>query len=165
MAFPCVVLLSDFGVDGAAALTGVCKSVNPELSIYELTHDVPRFDIGAAAAILSDQLSGWPEGTVFVCAVDPHFSLDQRVLACRTGDGYIAVGADNGCLAAAMRQHGFSELRALTKLNQRYLSQEPSAVPHGRNLAYCAACIASGTPSFERSGALSDAPVFPQNNG
>ena len=165
MAFPCIVLLSDFGIAGAAALTGVCKSVNPELLVYELTHDVPRFDIGAASAILSDQLSGWPEGTVFVCALDPYFSSDQRVLACRTKDGYIAIGADNGYLADVMRQHGFSELRALTELNQRYLGQEPSAVPHGRNLAYCAACIASGTPSFERSGALCDAPELPQKNG
>lgn len=164
MALPCVVLLSDFGSDGAAALAGVCKSVNPELSVYELTHDVPRFDLNAAAAILSDQLSGWPEGTVFVCAVDPHFSTDQKVLACLTKDGYLAIGADNGCLANVIRQHGVAELRALTELNQRYLRQELGAVPHGRNLVYCAACIASGDPSFEQSGALVDAPGVPSQN-
>lgn len=160
MAFPSVVLLSDFGSDGAATLIGVCKSVNPELSVYELTHDVPRFDIGAAAVILSDQLSGWPAGTVFMCAIDPHFGTGERVLACRTEDGYIAIGADNGCLQGVMRHHIIVELRVLTELNQRYLNQESAAVPHGRNLAYCAACIASGSPSFEESGALCDVPKF-----
>ena len=159
MAFPSVVLLSDFGSDGAASLIGVCKSVNPELSVYELTHDVPRFNISAASEILSDQLSAWPEGTVFMCAIDPHFGAGEKVLACLTADGYIAVGADNGCLAGVIRDHKIAELRALTELNQAYLGQEPSAVPHGRNLAYCAACIASGNPPFEQAGTLCDAPV------
>jgi len=159
MAFPCVVLLSDFGCDGAAALPGVCKSVDPALSVYELTHDVPRFNIAAAAAVLSDQLCAWPEGTVFMCAVDPHFGSGEKVLACLTADGYIVVGPDNGCLTEVFRNHGVAELRALTELNRSYLEKESSAVPHGRNLAYCAACIAAGKPSFEQSGELLDAPA------
>ncbi len=158
MAFPSIVLLSDFGSDGAAALPGVCKSVNPELPVYDLTHDVPRFDIRAAAAILSDQLSAWPEGTVFMCAVDPHSSTGQRVLACLTEDGYIVVGPDNGCLSDVIRDHKTAELRSLNELNQRYLNAKPATVHHGRNLAYCAACIASGNPSFDRAGELCDAP-------
>lgn len=156
MALPCVVLLSDFGSDGAASLVGVCKSVRPELPVYELTHDVPRFDIAAAGAILADQLAAWPEGTIFVCAVDPHFGTGERVLAGRTNSGAIVVGPDNGCLDEIRRTHGFRELRALGELNTSYLKRESSAVPHGRNLAYCAACIAAGIPAFEQSGPIVD---------
>jgi len=159
MALPCVVLLSDFGSDGAAALAGVCKSVNPELPVYELTHDVPRFDIAAASEILSEQLSAWPEGTVFVCAVDPHFGTGEKVLACLTRDGYIVVGAENGCMAGVLRDHKVAQLRTLTELNAAYLKRESSAVPHGRNLVYCAACIASGRPSFAECGELFEPPV------
>jgi hypothetical protein len=158
MAYPSVVLLSDFGNAGAAALAGICKSVNPGLSVYELSHDVPKFDIRAAASILSDQLSAWPRGTVFVCAVDPHFTVDQRVLGCLTSDGYIAVGADNGCLSEVIRRHGVTELRELTTLNQRYLSAKPAAVQHGRNLVFCAASIAAANPPFNQSGELCDVP-------
>jgi len=154
MAFPCVVLLSDFGVSGAATLAGVCKTVNPELSVYDLTHDVPKFDISAAAELLSDQLSAWPKGTVFMCAVDPRSGTGERVLACLTKDGSIVVGPDNGCLNAVIRDHAAAGLRDLAELNAHYLSTEPATVHHGRNLAYCAASIASGKPPFDRAGEL-----------
>ena len=143
MTLPCVVLLSDFGNDGAASLAGVCKSVHPELPVYELTHDVPRFDIGAAATILADQLAAWPGGTVFVCAVDPHFGSGEQVLAYQIENGSVAIGADNGCLDEIARLHSIKAVRSLAELNRSYLNREPSAVPHGRNLVYCAACIAS----------------------
>ena len=161
MALPCVVLLSDFGSDGAASLVGVCKSVHPELPVYELTHDVPRFDIAAAAKILSDQLLSWPDGTVFVCAVDPRFGTGERVLACRLENGTVVVGPDNGCLDATRRMHRVKELRELAQLNQTYLERESSSVPHGRNLAYCAACIAAKSPALEDAGEV----VSPRESG
>lgn len=155
---PSVVLLSDFGIGGSSELTGVCKSVEPDLPVYDLTHEIPKFDIHAAAAVLSDQLSAWPAGTVFVCAVDPQFGTAQRVLACQTQDGYVVVGPDNGCLGDVMRAHRVACLRELSALNQRYLDMEPSAVCHGRNLAYCGASIAAGKPPFDGSGAVCEAP-------
>ncbi|CCX41488.1 putative uncharacterized protein [Clostridium sp. CAG:1024] len=77
-----IVVLSDFGEGGgAAALIGIVKRVEPRLQVYTLTNEAPRFDVAAASELLSDQLSAWPEGTVFVCAVDPGAGSGERVVA------------------------------------------------------------------------------------
>lgn len=159
MALPSVVLLTDFGDgNGAGAMAGVVKRVDARLPVYELTNDIPRFDVRAAARALSDQLCAWPAGTVFVCAVDPAAGAGERVLACRTKDGHILVGPDNGCLADAAREHGAPDVRDLGALNERYARTEPGSVYHGRNLAYCGACIAAGKPPFEEAGERLDNP-------
>lgn len=148
-----IVLLTDFGDgNGSGAMTGVCKRVDINLKVYDLTNDIPRFDVRAASRALSDQLSYWPKGTVFVCAVDPSSGTNERVLGLLTNDGYILIGPDNGCLRDSIAEHGAKELRDVSALNENYLSFEPSSVHHGRNLAYCGACIASGKPAFSEAG-------------
>lgn len=153
MAMPCVVLLTDFGDgNGSGAMLGVCKRVEPSLSVYELTNDVPRFDVAAASRLVAEQIPAWPRGTVFVCAVDPASGAGERVLACRTPEGSIVVGPDNGCFADTAARLGVAGARALASLNARYLLMEPNAPSHGRNLAYCAACLAAGKPGFDDAG-------------
>ncbi|MCK5250828.1 MAG: SAM-dependent chlorinase/fluorinase [Spirochaetaceae bacterium] len=46
-----VVLQSDFGlVDGAVAtMYGVAHAVSPDLKLYDLTHEIPQFDIWEAS--------------------------------------------------------------------------------------------------------------------
>lgn len=153
MALPSVVLLSDFGDgNGSDAMQGICKRVDGALRVYELTNDIPRFDVRTASRVLSDQLSSWPSGTVFVCAVDPASGTDERVLACLTQDGYVLVGPDNGCFADSIAAHGAAQIRDLRALNASYAHTEPTCVNHGRNLAYCGACIAAGKPVFYEAG-------------
>ena len=47
---PAVVMQSDFGIDSGlvACMHGVCKIVDPELEIHDITHTLPAFDIQAA---------------------------------------------------------------------------------------------------------------------
>ena len=47
-----VVFLSDFGTaDGAvSAMHGVANAVSPALGLYDLTHDVPQFNIWEASS-------------------------------------------------------------------------------------------------------------------
>mgnify|MGYP001036714389 CR=1 FL=1 len=153
MALPSIVLLTDFGDgNGSGAMIGVCKRVEPALALYELTNDVPRFDVAGASRLIADQIPAWPPGTVFVCAVDPASGAGGRVLACRTPGGSIVVGPDNGCFADTATQPGIAEARSLAWLNAQYLLMEPSGPSHGRNLAYCAACLAAGKPRFDEAG-------------
>jgi S-adenosylmethionine hydrolase len=153
MSYPTIVLITDFGDgNGSGAMTGVCKRVDANLKVYDLTNDISRFDVRAASRTLSNQLSSWPQGSVFVCAVDPASGTNERVLACLTKDGYLLVGPDNGCLSDSIAEHGAQEVRDLSALNASYLSNEPASVYHGRNLAYCGACIAAEKPAFFGAG-------------
>ena len=153
MVFPALVLLSDFGDGhGSGAMTGVCKRVEPALSIYELTNDVPRFDVAQASRLIAGQLGAWPRGTVFVCAVDPSAGAGQRVLACETADGCIIVGPDNGCFADAAAHPGICAARDVSALSEEYLRMCGGGASHGRNLAWCAAKIAAGRPAFNEAG-------------
>ena len=70
---PALVLQSDFGVkDGAvAAMKGVAVGVDADLKIYDLTHEIPAFNIWEAAYRLWQTAPYWPAGTVFVSVVDP----------------------------------------------------------------------------------------------
>jgi S-adenosylmethionine hydrolase len=68
-----VVFQSDFGVkDGAvSAMKGVALGVSPDLKLYDLTHEIPAYNIWEAAYRLEQTVSYWPAGTVFVSVVDP----------------------------------------------------------------------------------------------
>lgn len=148
-----IVLMSDFGeCNGTVSMVGVVKGVDPTLSVYTLTHEVPRFDVKTASRLLSDQLSSWPKGTVFVCAVDPAVGTRQRVLAVETCDGYGIVAPDNGCITDVERAHGLATVRDLHELHTAYAASEQSGLYHGRNLAYCAAQLASGKTPFLDAG-------------
>lgn len=75
-----VVFLSDFGTsDGAvSAMHGVANAVSADLGLYDLTHDVPQFNIWEASYRLAQSLPYWAAGTVFVCVVDPGVGSDRK---------------------------------------------------------------------------------------
>src|ERR1700722_9476910 len=66
-----VVFQSDFGLkDGAVSeMKGVAMGVSPELKLYDLTHEIPAFNIWEAAYRLQQSVPYWPAGTVFVSVV------------------------------------------------------------------------------------------------
>ncbi len=76
-----LVLQSDFGVsDGAvSAMYGVAHSINPEIRIFDLTHDIPPFHIWEASYRLLQTVPYWTEQTVFVSVVDPVSDRVERV--------------------------------------------------------------------------------------
>lgn len=77
-----LVLQTDFGlVDGAvAAMYGVAYGVDDKLSIHDLTHEIPPYDIFAASYRLYQTTKYWPAGTVFVSVVDPGLAVIDGVL-------------------------------------------------------------------------------------
>ena len=61
-----LILQSDFGTaDGAvSAMYGVAYGVCQDLSISDLTHEIPQYDIWEASYRLIQTVSYWPEGAV-----------------------------------------------------------------------------------------------------
>ena len=152
-----VVFQSDFGLkDGAvSAMKGVAMGVSPDLKLYDLTHDIPAYNIWEAAYRLEQTVPYWPEGTVFVSVVDPGVGTNRRSVVMKTLTGQYIVTPDNGTLTLIASSLGIEAIREIDeKLNRRPGSEE-SYTFHGRDVyAYTAARLAAGAISFEQVGKL-----------
>src|SRR5215475_15829831 len=75
-----VVFQSDFGVkDGAVSeMKGVAMGVSPELKLFDLTHEIPAYNIWDAAYRLQQTVPYWPAGTVIVSVVDPGVGTERK---------------------------------------------------------------------------------------
>ena len=99
MARPVVALLTDFGTRDpyVAAMKGVVLSICPDVTLVDLTHDIPPHDVRAGARTLAACCAYYPPGTIFVAVVDPGVGTTRRGVAVDVGD-YRLVGPDNGVL-------------------------------------------------------------------
>jgi S-adenosylmethionine hydrolase len=93
-----IALLTDFGTRDpyVAAMKGVIAS-RCDARIADLTHDIASFDVWEAAFFLRDVVAYWPEGTIFVCVVDPGVGTSRRILAVES-EGRSFLAPDNGVL-------------------------------------------------------------------
>ena len=152
-----LVLQSDFGEkDGAvAAMRGVAISVSAATPLYDLTHEIPPYNIWEASYRLYQSAEYWPEGTVFVSVVDPGVGTDRKSVVLKTKTGYYVVTPDNGTLTLIARQMGIAELREIDEAVNRLKNSEESYTFHGRDVyAYTGARLAAGVISFEEVGRL-----------
>lgn len=155
-----LVFQSDFGlVDGAvSAMYGVAYSVNPELRMHDLTHDITPYSIWEASYRLIQTISYWPDGTVFVSVVDPGVGSDRRSIVVKTKSGKYIVTPDNGTLTHVLRLDGIVAARQIDEAINRLPNSGESYTFYGRDVyAYTGARLASGVISFEEVGPELDA--------
>jgi S-adenosylmethionine hydrolase len=152
-----LVLLTDFGVkDGAvAAMKGVAHGVSALLSVVDLTHEIPAFNILEGAYRLRQAAAYWEPGTTFVIVVDPGVGTARKSLAARDNDGRLYVCPDNGLLTFIAADIGLSEIRELDETAQRLPGSSESYTFLGRDLyAFVGARLASGAMKLEDAGEL-----------
>lgn len=157
-----VVFQSDFGVkDGAvSAMKGVASSVSANLRLFDLTHEIPAYNIWEAAYRLEQTVTYWPMGTVFVSVVDPGVGTSRRSVVLKTRSGHYIVTPDNGTLTFIAQSLGIETLREIDEAVNRRKGSEASYTFHGRDVyAYTAARLAAGQISFEQVGKLLPAEV------
>ncbi len=150
-----VVFQSDFGLkDGAvSAMKGVAMAVDTSLKLFDLTHEIPAFNIWEAAYRLEQTVPYWPAGTVFVSVVDPGVGTDRKSVVLKTNSGHFIVTPDNGTLTLIATSEGIAEIREIDEAVNRRKGSEKSYTFHGRDVyAYTAARLAAGTISFEQVG-------------
>lgn len=150
-----LVLQSDFGIsDGAvSAMHGVANSVEHELKIFDLTHDIPPYDIWEASYRLWQTITYWTEGTVFVSVVDPGVGSTRRSIAVETASGQYIITPDNGTLTHIERTEGIVAIREIDESINRLPKSGESYTFHGRDIyAYTGARLASGIINFEGIG-------------
>lgn len=150
-----VVFQSDFGLkDGAvSAMKGVAMNVSSDLKLFDLTHEIPAYNIWEAAYRLEQTVSFWPSGTVFVSVVDPGVGTSRKSVVLKTNSGHFIVTPDNGTLTLIARSLGIAEIREIDEVTNRRKDSERSYTFHGRDVyAYTAARLAAGLISFEQIG-------------
>lgn len=150
-----LVLQTDFGLqDGAvAAMYGVSLGVNPDLKIYNLTHEIETYNIWDASYRLVQTLQYWPEGTVFVSVVDPGVGSSRKSIVAKTKDKKYIVTPDNGTLTHIHSNIGIEEIREIDETKNRLPYSGESYTFHGRDIyAFTGARLASGVISYEEVG-------------
>ncbi|MBS0031343.1 SAM hydrolase/SAM-dependent halogenase family protein [Chitinophaga sp. 22321] len=150
-----LVFQSDFGLkDGAvSAMKGVATGVSRDLKLYDLTHEIPAYNIWEAAYRLEQTVPYWPAGTVFVSVVDPGVGTDRKSVVLKTNSGHFIVTPDNGTLTLVAASLGIAAIREIDEAVNRRKDSRQSYTFHGRDVyAYTGARLASGTITYEQVG-------------
>jgi S-adenosylmethionine hydrolase len=150
-----IVYQSDFGLkDGAVSeMKGVAIGVSPDLKLYDLTHEIPNYNIWEASYRLFQTISYWPKGTVFVSVVDPGVGTSRKSVVLKTNTGQFIVTPDNGTLTLVAQTYGIAGLRQIDEVKNRRPGSGRSYTFHGRDVySYTAARLAAGVITFEQVG-------------
>ena len=157
---------TDFGASDSyvAAMKGVALGIAPDLTLVDVTHEVPRHDIAHGAFILGSVYRYFPADTVHVAVVDPGVGTSRKAVALVTPAG-VFCAPDNGLLSYVLNDHqSASQVRlASTEFgapvtvavpesceayeisNPAYMLEPVSGTFHGRDIfTPAAAHLASG---------------------
>jgi len=128
-----ITLTTDFGTGSpyVAAIKGVILSINPQVTLVDVTHEVRPQDVRHGALILDDVADRFPADAIHVAVVDPGVGTDRKILVAEIG-GRHYVAPDNGLLSRLARRTPPSDVRELTE--PRYWLDSVSATFHGRDV-------------------------------
>ncbi len=146
MTRPAVILMTDFGVRDAyvGTMKGVIHSIAPQATVIDLSHDIARHDIMAAAFHLLTSEAFFASGSIFCTVVDPGVGSARRAIAVECA-GKWHVCPDNGILAGLLMRH--RPRRAVELSNADFHLPGNAATFHGRDIfAPAAARLAIGLP-------------------
>ncbi len=152
-----LVIQTDFGLkDGAVnAMKGVAFGIDPNLAIYDLTHEIPSYNIWEAGYRMYQAAQFWPAGTVFVSVVDPGVGTSRRSIVLKSSNDQFFVTPDNGTLTLIFESLGVESIREIDEKVNRRPGSDSSFTFHGRDVyVYTAARLASGKITFEEVGPL-----------
>lgn len=134
-----VTLLTDSGESDfyVAAIKAKILSINPGLTIVDISHQISPCDIAHGAFVLRGVFRDFPKGTVHLVGIDATGNRGDAFLALQLEDHYF-VGADNGLfgLISDKSQQSMVELNKITPVQ--------STFPEKDILAPAAAKLASG---------------------
>ncbi|MCS7287028.1 MAG: SAM-dependent chlorinase/fluorinase [Anaerolineae bacterium] len=151
-----ITLLTDFGLSDnfVGVMKGVILSINPTVTIVDITHEVPPQDILTAAFLLDASWPYFPPGSIHVAVVDPGVGTARRAIAVETTRA-IFLAPDNGLLTPILKR---GQVRRVISLNNpRYWLPQVSYTFHGRDIfAPTAAHISLGVPLEEIGIAIED---------
>lgn len=127
---PTFGLLTDFGYDFAVgSVKGVIASKLPNAHIIDLDHSIDKFNVISAGFVLASSYRYFPEGTIFVCVIDPGVGTAREPICIKT-EHYSFIGPNNGIFDFILEQE---KERIIYTIDQSYIKSEANTF-HGRDL-------------------------------
>lgn len=141
-----ITLTTDFGYqDGfVAAMKGVILTINPAVTLIDVTHGIPRQDIFAGALLIADTLPYFPKQAIHVVVIDPGVGGEREAMVAVTEHGRLVL-PDNGLISFLARKIRVKQTFAVT--NRKLCLDKISRTFHGRDIfAPVAAHLSLGLP-------------------
>ena len=134
-----ITFLSDFGQRDSyvAAVKAKIYSINPNINIVDISHDISHFNIAHAAFVLRSVFRDFPKGTVHLISVNAPNKEKEKLVAVKLEEHYF-VGIDNG-LFSLLSEKSPSVIVELTKDAAYH-----NAFPEKTILSSTAVSLASG---------------------
>jgi S-adenosylmethionine hydrolase len=138
-------------------MKGVISGIAPEARIIDLSHAIPQGEIQRAAVQFWMAQSYFPDGTIFLCVVDPGVGTERRGIIVND-ERFTYIGPDNGVFTYCLQhEHAAYELS-----NPRFQQPQLSSTFHGRDIfAPAAAYAANGAPAEDFGAPLRDLVLLP----
>lgn len=97
---PIITLTSDWGLKDhyLASVKGAFLRSIPDITLIDISHDIPPFDLNQASFILKNAYKNFPEGTIHIVGVNTEASIDMPHVLIKH-NGHYFIGADNGIFA------------------------------------------------------------------
>ncbi len=144
MSKPIIALLTDFGTRDhyVGATKAVVLGICPDVTLVDITHEIPPHDLMTAAVELAGCYKYFPSGTIFLIVVDPGVGSARRGIAVEAGD-YRFIAPDNGVLTMVLTETPAKRIVELSE--RRYARPTVSKTFEGRDrFGPAAAWLAKG---------------------
>ena len=133
MAGPIITLTTDYGTNDhlVGVMKGIILSINPDVTIVDITHGVLAHDILDGALAIGQAYSYFPAKTIHVVVVDPGVGTQRRPILV-AGDKHYFIAPDNGVLSSVYDQS--QALHVWHIISSHYFRQPVSNTFHGRDI-------------------------------
>lgn len=128
-----ISLTTDFGLRDpyVAEMKAVILSINPNVTIVDITHQIEKFNIRMGAYVLAVATPYFPKGTIHVAVIDPGVGTKRQAILVQT-ENYYFIGPDNGVLMLAAKRQGIEHVYRIE--NPRFMLPRVSDTFHGRDV-------------------------------
>jgi len=153
-----ISFLTDYGMvdEAVGVVKSVIRSIAPAVTVLDITHDIPPFDVRTGSVVLARSANYLVPGVV-LAVVDPGVGTSRRAIAVEVGDGEsVLIGPDNGLLAPIVNHVGGAR-RVVELTNARYQLDAVGATFAGRDIFAPAAAHLCNGLDLEALGPLVDA--------
>lgn len=161
--FDTVTFLSDYGTgdEFVGVVKSVIRSIAPHVTVIDLTHEIPAYDVRAGGLTLGRSAQYLCPGVV-LAVVDPGVGTERRGIAIEVGGGQsYLVGPDNGLLAGAVAMSG-GATAAVELTSSAHRLDAPGPTFAGRDVfAPAAAHLCLGVPLAELGDPIDPVSLLP----
>lgn len=128
-----ITLSTDFGLADhyVGSMKGAILDINPESSIVDITHEIPKYDITKAAFIIQNFYKYFPEDAIHVVVVDPGVGSERKPIIVETDQGTL-IGPDNGVFSCVLEESGSSRVFEIS--SREHMLEDLSSTFHGRDI-------------------------------